>query len=332
MEKTFAIITPILYEHTYINYFIEYHLKLGFDKIYFLIDNFTCEQDEYIINNQSLVDKVKFYYTKDLVSREEQLQYVNHEKTHIVHRALQNVYKYVIEDYTILLGVDSFLYLDNLTIKEFCDKYNLIKLDVSQIMFKWIVLVNFDYKSNYSLLKDIHDKQNIHKMYNPTYFTLGNRHKVNHPSSDTHHYVIKNENDTIWCNNEIYKINNTHNFYNIVDMMENNRVRIGCIYHFMARDMLDVIIKTYYYWNKSSKVLKESILKFISTNSNNFSDRFSYFYMGTDNHLIINKVTLNVDNENQTYNNDKLINKFLIDNNLSVEQLLECANKRGFKI
>jgi hypothetical protein len=110
------------------------------------------------------------------------------------------MYKYVIEDYTILLGVDSFLYLDNLTIIKFFDKYNIIKHDISQIMFKWIVLVNFDYKSNYNLLKDIHDKKNINKNYNPTYFTLGNRYKVIHPSNDSHHYVIKN---------------NTHNFYNI---------------------------------------------------------------------------------------------------------------------
>jgi hypothetical protein len=58
MNKTFAIITPILYEHPYINYFIEYHFNLGFDKIYLLIDNFTCEQDEYIINNKYMVNKI----------------------------------------------------------------------------------------------------------------------------------------------------------------------------------------------------------------------------------------------------------------------------------
>jgi hypothetical protein len=333
MNKTFAVITPMLYEHTYINYFIEYHFNLGFDKIYLLIDNFTCEQDEYIINNKDLVNKIKFYYTKDLVSDEEQLIYKNCHKSTLVHVAIQKMYEYVIEDYTILLGVDSFLYLDNLTIIEFFDKYDIIKHDVSQIMFKWTCLMNLDYKSNYNLLKNIHDKSNISKMHNPHYFTLGNRSKVFHPSGDSHYYIIKNNTDKIWCNNKIYDINNTYDFYNINEIIGTSTpIRIGCIYHFMMRDMEDTLIKTYYYWNKSLIDVKELILKFILTNSNDISDRLAYINYHNDTNLIIDKINLNVDNDEQVFNNDKLINKMLMDCNLTIEQLLECANKRGLKI
>ena len=99
----------------------------------------------------------------------------------------------------------------------------------------------------------------------------------------------------------------------------------------MMRDMEDIIIKTYYCWNKSVIDVKELILKFILTNSNDVGDRLSYSRISNTN-IIINKITLNINNEEQIYNNNNLINKILIDCNLSIEQFLECANKRGFKI
>jgi hypothetical protein len=331
MNKTFAIITPMLYEHTYFNYFIEYHLNLGFNKIYLLIDNLSGEQYEYKIKNEESKKKIVFYYIKDLLTEVEYEKYKDYHKCILVHTAIQNMYKYVIEDYTMLLGVDSFLYLNNLNIVDFFKKYNIYNYNVSQILFKWVVLFNFDYKSNYNLLNNIDNKINLKKHYDMHFFTLGQRKRVLMPAENTHHYIIKNKTDTIWCNNKIYNIKSSDSFYDISNILgKEDTTRIGCIYHFLMRDMEDILIKTYYFWSKNLLDRKYRIIPFIMTDTKDVHDRLSYINCNNDDSVIINKIIININDSENNYNNDELINKMLTECNLTKEQLLICAEKRGF--
>lgn len=330
MKPTFAVITPVLFEHKYLNYFIEYHLNLGFDKIYILIDNTVYEQNEYQLKN-NLKDKVIFYYIRDFYTTEE-LNYFNtiHHKSGIVHMAIQKLYPKVEEDYTILLGVDSFLYLDNLKILDFINKYKIFEKNIALIMFKWINLSNVEYISNYNLLKNINEKKNIIKKYESHYFTLGKKDRVIHPDGTSHFYEIKNENDNIWCNDKVYEIDKTLGFWDIYNMFgANDNTRIGCIYHFSLRDIEDAMIKTFYYWNNSSTENKINFIKyFILTESNNLPSRFSYINMEHDNSIILNIITLNIDNDDNINDNKLLIKEILDSCDLTLEQLEDCIKKR----
>ncbi len=71
MSQTVGIITMAKHEHDFINPWIEYHYKLGFNHFYILVDNIGYKQSEYIIDekykkNVSLIyvdddDIIKYY-------------------------------------------------------------------------------------------------------------------------------------------------------------------------------------------------------------------------------------------------------------------------------
>ena len=329
MNKTFAIITPVLLEHQYINYYVDYHLNLGFDKIYIMIDNLDYEQQKYNIKNAESQKKIVFLYMKDYVTDYSSINFNIHKSSYI-HKALQNMYSIITEDYTILLGVDSFLFLDNMTIQQFFNKYEITD-DISQIMFKWIIAKNIKYKSEYNLL---HNINNYNHSYGFHYFTLGNRKKVTIPSVDSHHYDIKNNNEKIWYNNKIYEINKNDNFWSILNIIgKDNNAYNGSIIHFLIRSISDAIIKTYYFWNEKSDSRIENIKNFI--NNLTTTCRLKYINI-TNNNINIENITLNIENDNNKDDeddyNDKLINTILTDCDITKMQLFECMDKLGIKI
>jgi len=338
LNKTFAILSVVLLEHQYINYFIEYHIKLGFNKIYIIIDNSDTIQDEYIIKEEFkpfvIFLDIRTYYTI-----EEPLKYAH--KSDFIHTILQKVYKlYIQEDYTILLGIDSFLFLNNLTIQEYFVKYN-IPDDVCQIMFKWVQLYNHVNKSRYNLLENI-DSNDVVKEYNMHYFTMGNRKLVIEPSCDSHHYNIKESTGKIWYNNSIYNITNNDNFLTILNNIGYDTtyeiISTGCIYHFLMRDVYDLFIKTYFYWNKNVASYVDNInniRKVILTNESfdkmNNRLRFINNKNRNNNSVIIN-VTLNIDsiNENDCIYSDKFIDLILSQCDISSEVFDTQIKKFGY--
>jgi len=67
---TFSVITPVLNEHLFIDYFIQYHLNIGFNHIYILIDNINVNQESYIIDNKC-IPQVTFINMTSIVNTEE---------------------------------------------------------------------------------------------------------------------------------------------------------------------------------------------------------------------------------------------------------------------
>ena len=323
--RTFAIITPVFLEHNYINYFAEYHINLGFDKIYFLVDDLDFIQDDYIINNKTIEDKIKFINMTSYTSDEEIKNYSVHHKSGIVHKIIQNFYPEVVEQYTMLLGVDSFLFLNNLTIQEFFTTNN-IQDDVCQVFFKWInISNNSSYK--YNLLENVNE---YNKHYNYHYFTLGNKELVIKPSCDSHYYVVNNQSNIAWFNGNTLLIDNEDNFHTILDKIGNetneDNTKFGCIYHFVCRGIYDVLIKTYYYWKREIKA-KGLIRDIILNNINKDHDRMAYFFYFTNTINYCKEVILNISNNNKDVEyNKKYIFKMLSECEISEEEFTNWLN------
>jgi len=321
--RTFAVITFVLLEHNYINFFVEYHLKLGFNKIYVLVDNIDYEQEEYIIENKEYREKVVFFNSNNYITNEQKLNWskLYCHKSGLIQFITQIIYKDVKEDYTILLGVDSFLFLNNLTIQEYFVKFNITD-DISQIFFKWVNLYNKTSKLEYNLLKNINNNC-CKKEYNHHFFTLGNRKLVKHPSGDSHHYELINEECKGFFNNNIYTITNTDNFYTILDKTTHitnyENTKDGCIYHFYIRDCIDPFIKTYYYWSGSTdkNILKEQIYSFINLDCKTYGNRLDYFLKNY--YFEICKISMDIENNSYIFNN-KYLNLLLNECNITKEQ------------
>ena len=254
-DKTFSIITPVFLEHNYINFFIEYHLSLGFDMIYILIDNSTQQQDEYIIFDEfkpyvKMFDINMFYSPKMIYSFLEKKT-----KDYLIHASLIDfIYPLVTEDYTILLGVDSFLYLNNLSIRDYF-KVNGITENICQIFFRWRCLENTIYSSTYNLFSYIDNNETIEEknaFYNDHYFTMGKRSLVIKPSGDSHLYKIDGSGIGFY-EGSVFEINSADNFYTIRNKMNDikyyNSFHSASILHYLCRDLQNCLVKEVEYWN-----------------------------------------------------------------------------------
>jgi hypothetical protein len=261
---SFAVVTAVLNEHDYLNYFVEHYLGLGFQKIYVLIDNSTSDQIDYELKPE-IQSSVQFIFVTDLFKKfevvEKLLRY-NH-KAVFIHEALQVLYKkYVTEDYCLLAGVDSFLYMDGKTIQEYFFQNN-IGADVAMIFFHWYTCVNNKIvESEYNLLNTI-NSDDCFKSSCDHFFTLGKRDLVDCPSDDSHYYKINNPVKCMY-NNQIVTVKPQHDFWNI----SKNICKIHstsphghpCIIHFMIRSVNDCLIKYFYQWstpyadNQESKI------------------------------------------------------------------------------
>jgi hypothetical protein len=330
IKKTYSVLTTVLLEHNYINFFVEYHIKLGFNKIYVLIDNIDYEQEEYIIENEEYKEKVIFFYCTNYITNKQKINWprLYGHKSEVVHYALQKLYKDVEEDYTILLGIDSFLFLNNLTIQEYFVKFNITD-DISQIFFKWVNLYNKTLKLEYNLLKNINNNC-CKKQYISTYFTLGNRKLVTEPSSDSHHYYFKNTTSKAFFDNKIYNISNTDTFLTILDKIKPvtnyENTKDGCIYHFLIRDYIDPFIKTYYYWssNKDKDILKKNIYNSINGEFKKIGNRLDFFLV--DDYFKICEISINIENNTYIFN-EKYINLLLEECNITKTQFLNFFDK-----
>ena len=79
----------------------------------------------------------------------------HHDKSAYIHTLLIKLFKqFLIEDYTMLLGIDSFLYLNESTLPEYFEKNN-ISGDISEIYFRWQENCKYNYISEYNLFSSL---------------------------------------------------------------------------------------------------------------------------------------------------------------------------------
>lgn len=273
LKKSFAIITAVLNEHDFLNYFIEYHVNIGFDKIYVLIDNSTDEQEPYIIKPE-LISFVVFYKVTDFFTKGEIEKKLNDwpYKPNLIHTCLQHLYiQKLQEDYCILLGVDSFLYLNGQTIQEYM-KENKINDDVALVFFQWCCFSsNQQYVYPYNILNTIHEG-NILPFKNNHFFTMSQKKLVEYPSIDSHFYKLS-KNVIGWFNNKTYEIDVSFNVWKIMEFLQIQSKSIhdhACIIHLICRGLADCILKFYNQWNPNDFVKrdKEKVLFDYIANNN----------------------------------------------------------------
>jgi hypothetical protein len=326
-DKRFAIITPVFLEHNYINFFIEYHLSLGFDMIYILIDNSTQQQDEYVIFDEfrpfvKMFD-IKMFYSPEMIHS----FLLKKTKDFLIHNALIDyIYPVVTEDYTILLGVDSFLYLNNLSIRDYF-KVNGITDNICQIFFRWKCLENVIYSSKYNLFNCIDNNETFNQLHNNNqhYFTMGKRSLVLRPSENSHFYTM-NETGTGFYEGSVFEINSDDGYWTIEKNMNAikhyNSHHSANILHYLCRDIQNCVVKEVEYWNETTS-RAERILKLKNIILSN-SDLRRIRKMINKQHYPILNVNIKfkpIDRDNYYYD-DKLYYKIMNECNISKDIVL----------
>jgi len=266
-KKSFAIMIPIFNEYDYINFFIEYHKNLGFDKFYILIDDSSEIQADYIIKD-NLIPYLEFFRLTDIYSKSDinNILFNANHKSKLVHTALQYIFSKINEDYVITLGADSFLYLNELTIQDFLFKNN-ISSDITQIFFNWINIFNKNFDNEYNLLNELNNEKYTYSFSNH-FFTLCQKKYIENLDITSHFYKCKkNIKNICWCNNETFVLDNNNVFNDIVNLKNNNFIpEYGCVIHFIFRNIKDIFIKSYYSWNNNKDNISKIINNLIKNN------------------------------------------------------------------
>lgn len=331
LKNTFAILMPVFNEYSYINFFIEYHKNLGFDNFYILIDDSTDIQSDYKIK-EWLIPYVKFYRLTNIYSQSQINDIIknsNHKST-LVHSCLQHIFLDIVEDYVITLGIDSFLYLNGINIRDFLFKNN-IGYDISQIFFNWVQIFNKNINSQYNILNELNN-ENYNYVCSNHYFTLCQKKYVYNLDITSHFYRCKNDlNNICWCNNKIFEITNNTNFYDIVNLKQNNiRFDFGCIIHFIFRNIKDIFIKSYYSWNNDKNKTAIMFNEIINNKTNKneiIGTGFRLDYLDQLKNLD-KKIDLKFDFKYKDIDCDSnLFMKMLNDVNISEENFMAWANK-----
>lgn len=252
-NQTFAIVTSLYLEHNYINFFIEYHLALGFNKFYVMIDDSTGPEDEYIIFDE-LKPYVNLIKYSDLYDKEYTKNWLENmwHKMELVHRVIiNNIYPMVTEDYVMLLGCDSFLFLDNLTVKEYFIKNNITD-DIAQIFFRWKDVRNFSFTSNYNLFENM-NTNDMEIFDGDQYYTMAKRSLVLRPSDNSHHYFMLNDGKGFY-ENKIINVTagiGEEKYYEIRPHIINNEPFNTGVLHVTQRDFQNAVTKGVMFWEKT---------------------------------------------------------------------------------
>ena len=96
------------------------------------------------------------------------------------------------------------------------------------------------------------------------YFTMANRKHVTGPDLSSHHFKLSSPSAKCFFDGNIYEIFDNEHFFDIQKKIgvENNLVnKSGCIIHFIKRDLLDNISKSYYQWKTNSGELRECFIR-----------------------------------------------------------------------
>jgi hypothetical protein len=322
MNNTFAIVSMLKYEHDFLNPWIEHHINIGFTHFYLLIDNITKLQLDYIID-EKFKDKVSLFNcdkNDDLLS--------NSDKSIIMHNNLntkiytQNIIK---EDWVIAIGIDQYMYLNGNTIQEYI--YNINEL-CSQIVIPWSLCVFNKNDNTYSnFLENIN---NYHIGYNTGYGHANGLMRTSNLSEiliDSHFCVSKTETQSIYILNEYFEMPsrpNTWGIFNIIQDKLNNilfeDLQIGT-FHIMLRNINEIFIKSYFYWNFDK--LEEAMNKLAYSIKNNTYDNLlplKRIYNINSNKVNIKLKFKNLESINTSTYYDNLIMEHLVNYNITKDE------------
>lgn len=265
MINTASIVSFMKYEHDFINQWIEYHIQHGFSHFYLLIDNIIEEQPEYEIN-ELFRDKVTLInLNEDLFIKQYGCSLSEYYKkgcdhSFFLHNSLNkqifnnNIIK---EDWVTTIGIDQFIYFNGLTIQQYLET---IDETCTQIIFPWsISSVNNENLPYDYLMKNVN-------LYKCKYGWAGHSNgliKTNNLlciSHDSHNFVSKSSQQKVFILNEYFTMNcnlNTQNVFHIVDskMKEINFDNLNISsFHFIVRNVHEIIIKIFFYWNRDANI------------------------------------------------------------------------------
>jgi hypothetical protein len=278
---TFSIYTFVKYEHDYINQFIEHHINLGINHFYICIDNINYIQKDYKnVINELFNDYVSLYYINDIID-------TNISGTHFYLNDYfnKNIIKDIKEDWVLTIGIDSFIYLNGMTMREYI---NSIDIDIFQIFFPMFLLYNLnncdtnDFTHNYdnyytissSYMYAMAKTKHIKKLNNSTHFYETN--------NDMQKFIISNNSEIFEIKND--KINMDYLLKNINYDYYDNKIDIFS-FHFYLRNYNEIIIKDLLYWSNNIEEKKKSFSKLLEAgeyinymNNNIDSNRFKQIY------------------------------------------------------
>lgn len=338
-NKSFAIVTAVLNEQDYINYFIECYLGVGFHKFYVLLDDSQGEQLPYTLK-EHFKPRVQFIRLSEIFNKDAinyRLKAYEH-KSGLIHEALQVVYRTrVKEDYCMLVGIDSLLYLNERTIQQYFIEKN-IGDNIGLVFFHWFVAMNSKLiESQYNLVNYINSDR-CFKAGSDHFFTLCNKKHVVGPTHDSHHYIL-NHDVLGFYNDNVYTIKPSYSFWTISrDILKVNSTDVRphpCILHFVIRSVNDAIIKYYYQWSKNDPAVIEHrrrVINYIilsgSKDPAHYEGRLAYILR---NNTFPNDLKIQTNYETiYIMGNDALIRQVLHESGVPYDKYIEWALNSGY--
>lgn len=322
MNNTFAIVSMLKYEHDFINPWIEHHINIGCNHFYLLIDNLTQLQLDYVIDDK-FKDKVSLF------NCDQSDNIPNSGIGFAMHVNLNyKIYNQNIinEDWVIAIGIDQYMYLNGNTIQEYLYNNN-INDSCSQIVVPWsLCIFNKNDNTYNNFLENINN-------YNITYNNIrGHSNGLMRTSNlseiltDSHFYISKTSTQTIYIVDEYFEmpsLPNTWDIFNIVNNKLNNilfkDLQIGT-FHVMLRNINEIFIKSYFYWNfdRLDEAIKDLAYS-IKNNINNLSSLRRHYTVNS-NQFDIKLKFKNLESVNSSTYYDNLIMDQLVKYNVTKDE------------
>jgi hypothetical protein len=271
-KNTASIITLAKHEHDFINAWIEYHYKIGFNHFYVLVDNITEKQKKYVIQEQ-FKHCVSFIYTNDadIHFYKASLQVEQEHLSGVLHELLNNkiVNTGIIkEEWVTALGIDQYFYLNgNNTIQEYLNK---IEEKCTQIIFPWSFCFFNNNNSKFdNFLENCKSYKNVYGWEGHSNGLI-RRCNLSKMNGNSHSFESRTPKQKVFIINEYYIMPSnldTYYFFDIVQQKLNtlpfDKIKISS-FHILLRNVNEYFIKPRLCWNCKNK--------------NNEEENNSYFY------------------------------------------------------
>lgn len=237
-------------ENDFINYWIKYHLSLGFEHFYFAVDSsekITDSLYDYCNINNDIRSYVSLF----------QIDGTNKSEIYVLSKGINNVSS----EWIATIPIDTFLIVENNNISTLFDK---VHKDCSQIILPWKYSIrNFnDYFINNHII--IYPKiQSFHSDYKPNedyathcctifklkffnkYLTGGH---LAHMKNNKYFIVNKNFNSNDYFTSYPHKF-----FRNVINKhVCSVKSKYNCVVHIDIRSFDEFIIKDYFRWNSQN--------------------------------------------------------------------------------
>lgn len=279
-----CIITMAKNEHDFINPWVEYHLKIGFNHFYILVDNICEEQPEYIID-EKFKEFVTFIYAQekdiaeyrgDLGNCLEDVLKQNHHYSIIPHSLVNHkiIYKNIIkEDWSTTIGIDQYIYLNGNTIQDYLLNIND---DCTQIIFPWSFCCANIYDSNFNnFLENYPSYKCEYAGTNGHSNGLIKTENMKELCHSTHTFLSKSLTQKVFIIDEYFDFNSQLIVFDIFNIIQKklhttsfHNLKISS-FHFIIRNVNEIFIKNLFSWGKKNIETIQSIFYHISQDIKN---------------------------------------------------------------